>query len=576
LIDRPDSHDFSSVRRLLSQRPVLISILLLVSISVYLNALSNSFVYDDRHLILNNQWIKDIKYIPRMFLETHEEFTNFYRPLTHLIFTIDYHIFGFNPWGFHLTNIIFHGGSCIFLFLVTVLIYKRGRVESSPAPDDLINPDRWAFIAALVFATHPINTESVAWVSGISELSCAFFFLLSLYFYLKADGTSGKCFVLSLVFFFVAVMSKETAVVLPLVFFACDYSFKKDSISSPAVLTKRYLPYLVLAAVYLALRTYAIGGFARESSHGYLSGYEYLINILPLFAQYLEKLLFPFNLSLVYGFDPILSIFEWRGLTSLLVVVSFIAAMYLLRDRNRVAFLCLLWIALPLLPVLYIPALGHSVFAERYLYMPSMGFAILVSTILSFAVTSGPFGRRVFGLTMYAVVFIVIFLYFSGTIKRNPVWKDDLSIWVDTAMKSPESHSVHHNLGLAYYDRGRIDEAIAEYKLALKLRPDEADVHNNLGLAYYDQGRTDEAMDQYRMALELKPDLAKALNNLGNAYLRKAQYDKAFEQYREALKIKPGLAGTHLNMGNVYYIAGRTDEAIDRYRTALRLAPKGV
>jgi tetratricopeptide (TPR) repeat protein len=383
--------------------------------------------------------------------------------------------------------------------------------------------------------------------------------------------------VTSLVFFFLAALSKETALTLPVLLFAYDYSFKRDSVFRPTpetfyLLLKRYLPYLVVAGIYFILRTYAIGGFAPVKVHAELSGYEYFINVFPLFAQYLGKMILPINLNAAYVFYPISSLLEWKGIMAVAVTLGFIFTLYLARDRNRVVFFSLLLVVIPLLPAFYIPALGEHTFAERYLYLPSAGFVIIVSLGLCGIASLDVLRGRAVPI-MLSVVIIMTALYSAGTIKRNPVWKDSLTLWSDTVKKSPDSYGVRNNLGLAYHNLERHVEATREYKEALRLNPDYALPHNNLGLVYYDMGRHAEAIIEYKEAIRLNPDFEGAHNNLGNAYYNQGRIDEAIVEYEETIRLKPDFAGAHYNLGRTYYDKGRMDEAIREYEETIRVKP---
>ncbi|MCR4284939.1 MAG: hypothetical protein NUV97_02745, partial [archaeon] len=342
-------------------------------------------------------------------------------------YMIDYHIFGLKPWGFHLNNIIFHAGVTLLVYLIASILINQSRdlnfksqipnskskiqnhkskiinlksqIQNSKSQilnlkTKILSP---AFIAAFLFAAHPIHTEAVTWIGGIPELSFTLFYLLSFYFYMAAlprsapyinsDRGGGKGFILSLIFFFLSILCKETALTLPILLLVYDYSFRKDTLLplSPKTLyhlLKRYFPYLIVSIIYFILRTYALGGFAPQPKrHAQLSNYEYLINVFPLFTQYLEKLILPINMNAFYVFHPISSIFQWKGLIALILTLGFVFLVYIFR-RHKVVFLSLLWIVIPLLPVLYIPVLGENTFADRYLYLPSIGFVILISTAI--------------------------------------------------------------------------------------------------------------------------------------------------------------------------------------------------
>jgi tetratricopeptide (TPR) repeat protein len=488
----------------------------------------------------------------------------------------DYHIFGLKPWGYHLSKILLHSGCSLLVFLIASRIIKRHMKEGpgAEAPRVCI-----PFAAALLFATHPVHTESVA--VATAETSFAFFFLLSFYLYVMADDAGRGVPVASLVFFFLAALSKETALTLPVVMLAYEYSFKRDQfspLSSNTVyrLLKKYLPYLVLAVIYIIIRTYAIGGFSPIKVHPELGGWGYFINVFPLFAGYLGKLLLPVNLNAAYVFHPISSVFEWKALLSIAVTLGFIAAVYVSKNRNRVVFFSLIWVALPLLPALYIPALGVHTFAERYLYLPSVGFVILASIGISRIGRLGIVSQRVAGLILFSAFFILIALYSAGTVKRSQVWHDSLTLWSDTVKKSPDSYVAHNSLGGAYFGQGRIDEAIEELRLAIRLKPDHAKAHNNLGFTYFSQGRIDEAIEEYKKAIRLNPDYAKARNNLGFTYFSQGRIDEAMEEYKKAISLRPGYADAHNNLGIAYYDMGRMDEAIGEYMEAIRLKPDFV
>jgi tetratricopeptide (TPR) repeat protein len=518
----------------------------------------------------------------------------------------DYYIFGLRPWGFHLTKILFHmGSSLLVLLMASTIISRHGEANTKTYKESV------PFAAALLFATHPIHTEAVL---GITEVSLAFFYLLSFYLYVRADVTGRGVPVSSVVFFFVAALSKETALTMLILLIAYDYSFKRDSVLSfkPGTfypLVKRYLPYLVMAGIYLILRTNAIGGLIPSKAHAGLSGYKYFINVFPLFAQYLGKLILPVNLNAAYVFHPIHSLLEWKGIMAVAVTLCFILVLYLAKDRNRVVFFSLLLVVIPLLPAFYIPALGEHTFADRYLYLPSAGFVIIISSGLCGIASLDALRDRAVPI-MLSVVLVITALYSAGTIKRNPVWKDSLTLWSDTVKKSPDSYGVHNNLGLAYskkgmtdkaienykkaiilkphvadaynnlgnaFDKqGRMDKAIENYKKAIILRPHVAGAHNNLGNAYYKQGRTDEAIEEYKEALRLNPYYAKAHNNLGTAYGKMGLVDEAIEEYKEAINLNPGFADAHNNLGSTYAMQGRMDEAIEEFKEALRLKPDHV
>jgi tetratricopeptide (TPR) repeat protein len=218
------------------------------------------------------------------------------------------------------------------------------------------------------------------------------------------------------------------------------------------------------------------------------------------------------------------------GATVIFCIVA--AAAY---RKNKVLFFGLLLLVFPLLPVFYIKGIKGQPFAERYLYLPSVGYVLLLAIFLSWAKEKLPSAAK----SITIVFIVVVGLYTVGTITRNNVWHDDFNLWSDTVKKSPDSAQAHHNLGFAYASQGQWDRAIAEYQTALRLYPDYVKAHHNLGFAYASQGQWDRAIAEYQTTLQLKPDDADAHYLLGGAYASQGQWDRAIAEYQTTLRLKP-------------------------------------
>jgi tetratricopeptide (TPR) repeat protein len=347
------------------------------------------------------------------------------------------------------------------------------------------------------------------------------FFLASFLIYMNAAGQKKGSFIISSLLFFLSALFKVTAIALLPLYIAYDYSLKKGMFarevkdgSAGRNLLRRYLPFLIAALAYLSLRTYAIGGFIPEKGHPDFTPWQILINVFPLVSKYIELLVLPLNLNFLYVFHPVLSLFEGRTLIALAVNALFIVSACSARRKTNGLFLALLWIIVPLLPVLYFPAFtGESVFAERYLYLPSAGFVIAAAIVLRIV-----YRKRIFkGVTvpiLLSGLALVVFLFGLQTVMRNHVWKSDFSLWTDTIRRSPDSSQAYNNLGIALDEKGQLNEAIACFQQALRLNPNHAKAHNNLGNAYYRKGLLDEAVREYRNALSLDPNYRDALYNL--------------------------------------------------------------
>lgn len=542
-------------------------IILLVTFASYLNALPNAFVYDDFLNVVGNPWIKDIKYLPEMFSSNVAGFdatytTSYYRPLIHVIYMFTYALFSLNPWGFHFVNILFHACTSILVFFMASKLLSE--FDPFPRPR-MLSP---AFFAALLFAAHPIHTAAVDWIAGIMDVSFALFFLLSLYLYMRSEEGGTYNYYLSIVSFFLATLCKEPALTLPFILIAYDYIFKRTDSRLPRY-TVRYLPYLVVMGIYFALRLNALGGFAPSKTQIDLTVYQYIINIIHLFAQYIEKLIFPFNLSAIYSFHPLTTIIDPKAMISLVMALGIAFFAYAMRKDKVISFsLCL--IIFPLLPVFYIRSIaGESVFAERYLYLPSSGYVIILALLLTRIRLSVSYQKIILAI----VFFVLIASYSVGTIVRNMAWKNSYTLWTDTVQKNPDSAVAHRFLGFALFTDGRLDEAIEQYKTALGFKPDDEDAHLNLGVVYNLKGWTEQAILEFQTVLKLNPNNSVAHSNLGGALVNKGLIDEAVGHFQIAIKINPDNAAAYNGLGIAFGQKGLLDEAIELLGSAQRLEP---
>jgi hypothetical protein len=510
-----------------------ISVIIAVVFAVYYNALHNGFVYDDAFQVLQNPWITGLGHIPDIFLKNSIGFvdiqSNYYRPMMHLFYMFSYGIFGLDAWGFHLVNITLHAGVTILVYLLASRLLEGNGAASR---------DRFRLLplsAALLFAAHPIHTEAVTWVAGIPDVSFSFFGLLSVYLYSLSDKgrvLTDKYYLASVAAFFIALFCKEPALTFLGIFLACDYAFGAGSFSFLRSL-KRLAPFLAIAFVYLAFRFNAVQGIAPYNWHSGLGPYQVAINIPPLFVRYLEKLLLPIDLNFFQTFIPIGSISSPEAMLSVFIVLIYLLSGFIAMKKDRLLFLGMCIIVFPLLPALYIPALGENVFAERYLYLPSVGFIIIVVAFLARARLDK--ARNVVAAALPVIV--VTGLYSMGTVSRNRVFRDEISLWSDTVKKSPDAAQPYNSLGTAYDIDGRPEEAVMAFREAIKLSPYKAAFHYNLGIAYSRCGRTEEAITAFREAVKLSPDNPVFHNYLGYALKAAGRYDAAAGEFSVAARL---------------------------------------
>ena len=565
-----------------SSRVAAILLAAAVSLLVYINALTGDFVHDDTNMVLHNPWITDVSHVLDILFSNawafEERPSNFYRPVAFLLYMANYYVFGLNAWGFHLTNILLHAGVVAFFFLVAETLFLSMRIsdEFRFGVVTLSLARVLALLCALLFATHPIHVEPVAWISGISDLLFSLFFMMALYFYIKPRPGNGGGWAY-LACFFLAALSKETALTLPILLFAYDTIVGRNmawSVSGLAKMARRYMPIILITLAYLLLRSYAIGGFAPASKELGLGAYEYFINVFPLFALYLEKLVLPMDLNIFYGFEPILGLLTSAGIIGVIVVLAYIGGFLWLCRVDRHAAFCLLWIVIPLLPVLYLPALGGNPFSERYLYLPAAGFVFL--TVLGLYRVSTLFAHQPMRMTVgfMAVFSLILTSYSYATVTRNTVWHSNVTLWEDAAGKAAEEFPVHINLASAYFEDGRYEEALVAARKALYLNPRSSEALYGLGSIYFELDRMPEAIDTMRLALRLDPKNPVKHYHLGAAYARNSLPEQAILQFRRSISLNPDYAQAYYRLGILFSESSDWQKSVSHLQRAVQIEPE--
>ena len=583
------------------------ALIVLVCGGLYLNTLYNGFVYDDNFQVLSNRYITSPAYLPDIFLKSVWSFiskntpANTYRPVMHLIYMAEYHLFGLKPWAWHLVNIILHSLNSLMLYMVVSTLLRDddpggaapgGAAPGGAAPGGAEKSRAYLRIlplgAALLFATHAINTEVVAWVAAMPELSFVFFYLAALYLYMKSRESSRAApwpLALSSILFFFSLLSKETAITLPAVLVAYDY-FKEGKTKALVHSLKRYLPFVAAIAVYFILRLYALKGMApRYDMHPYLGNLQHLINVFPLFVGYLKGLLLPTGLSSSHVFNPVYTLLEARSLISILITTLSAVIIYGLRKRLGVIhIIAICLIVLPLLPVLYVPVLSRDVFAERYMYLPSAGYALLlVSVFKSLTVRSDEIKRGAL-LLGAGILLVILGLHSFKTVKRTFDWRDDHALWSSAVERDPENYFAYHKLGRFYFEQNSLDNAMGSFEESIRLNtgrryPDLLVLggsRRSLASTYHKRGLPDKAVSAYKEVLDMDPANYEAHYNLALIFQEKGELDRALASYgnaRRFVKKTSDLRDIYNNIGNIYNRLELYNEAIGYYEKSLSIDP---
>ena len=533
-----------------------------------------------------------------------------WHPLTWLSHMLDVQLFGLNPMGHHLTNLVFHIANTLLLFLV--LKRMTGALWRS------------AFVAGL-FALHPLHVESVAWVSERKDVLSGFFFMLTLWAYvryaeearvssLKSKGAesvssvegqssrtetsavrtgnpessiqdrthrisnhAGRYYALTLVLFALGLMSKPMLVTLPFVLLLLDYwPLRRLQLSGSAPrsplprLILEKLPFFTLAAASSAL-TFLVQ--TRAGAVGPLAGFslmQRIANATVAYTSYLAKTLWPARLAVFYPLPASLPAIDVTVACAVLLLVM----VWVIASARRSPHLIVgwLWFVVMLVPVIGLVKVGMQQMADRYTYLPLVGVFVAVVWEISDRLSASPLRLPVLGAAAGAALLACVLA--TGTQLNH--WRDSERLFRHALGATQDNYLAHNNLGFALFTRGEIDEAIRHYETALRINPLYEDAHSNLGRALSERGKYDEAAAHFETTLRLRPDDVKAHNNLGNVLALQGKHEQAVIHFAEAVRPNPDHANAHNNLALSYGRLGRTGQAIAHYREALRSQPDFV
>jgi len=541
-----------------------------VAFGVYANSLKGEFIWDDIHLIKDNTYVKNWGNLldnltNDFFLVSQEEGKiGYYRPVITLSYMIDYSLWRLRPYGYHLTNIIFHSANCLIIYFTVCTLFGSLFIAS---------------LTALIFAAHPIHTESVAWISGRTDLIASLFFFLSLFLY----GYSFKKervipYLLSFLAFCFALLSKEMTITLPIILIAYDYYFiVQQNLSGLKKRVAYWIPFWCFIGIYLIWRFLVIRVGTGNPHVSSLGSIPVVLTFGKAIIYYIRKLIVPFNLN-SYVMISLGSFFNLKTWSGFILIALLIWVALRLRKEYRTASFCIVFFLLTMLPltnVLPISAPFDIDFpmAERFLYIPSFGFCLLIGLLGGQLLTMVPTPVKVTGLCLLFLVFIP---YSYGTVTRNRDWWDETKFYLKMTEASPTSFVLRNNLGVKYNEMGEYDKAIESCRTALKYQPRYVEAYNNIAVAYYHKGLYDQAIRECGNALRVSTTYEKVYNNLGVIYYTMKQYDKAIKQYETAIRLKPKLSDPYYNMGNLYYELRKYDLAIWYFKKALELDPDGA
>jgi len=542
----------------------LLALLILVALLPYLNSLWNGFVQDDNRQVVTNPYLRSFSHL-REILTTNvwsyvgaQGMTNYYRPLMTLGYLLCYQFLGPLAYGFHLANVVLNAAVVCLVFLVTERIFADRTL---------------GFVAALIFALHPIHSESVDWIAAVTDLQLTLFYLLTFWFFLRVAKPGGKRsfaaeigMVLS---FALALLAKEPAATLPFLATFFEHFLRDDRAqTSLGQKLSRYYTLWLLDVAYLAFRIRVLGGLAPVLQLPQINQREAFYSSFALVAAYVWKCLWPVHLCAFYTFHKSAALSDPRVLVGLLVLGLSLGAFACFWRRERLVSFSLLWFFLNLAPVLNARWLGANVFTERYLYLPSLGFcwiAAWAGRLLLARLAGRSTARKLYaaGLGIVAVLCLV------RIVTRNRIWHDDPTFYRSTLAAQPDAIALRINLGAVYWNSGAPDQAEAEWREALRRVPDHWLILNNLGLVEDRKKCYDEAIEDFQRSIRQRPNYADSHMNLGRTYAETGDAEKAEEQLRAAVALAPLYVVARNELAKFYFTSGRFVEAEQEYRLSV-------
>ncbi|QWR76116.1 tetratricopeptide repeat protein [Candidatus Magnetomonas plexicatena] len=584
--------------------------ILIITLAAYSNTLNVPFQLDDAGNIINNALIKDYRNFINPFAvgAGTMEYGFKSRFVGYFTLAVNYWILGANVFSYHLFNITVHLFNSILVLILVKLLLK------TPYYKDLNRSEYLPFLTAMVFALHPIQTQAVTYIVQRLTSLCALFYLAAVVFYLMARLCTSKkrvfYYALSIISTVLAMKTKETAFTLPFMLTLIEFSFFTDNFKKKLENLSSFYLTLVIIPLTIFGGSAKTGGALAESlsvvSYDEISRWDYLRTQFPVIVQYLKLLFLPIGQNLDYDFPVFKNFFDVRVMFSFLLLLGiFLFAVYLYKISKshpiaKLAGFGILWFFLALSVESSVIPIADVIFEHR-LYLPSVGF--FLSVLIGVLYVTTRLNQRYFIIPAALLTITLAVL----TYQRNSVWGNSVTLWQDTALKSPGKARPHNNYGNALFANGQIEAALKEYleavrlkpqyyeawynlgkaheKLknpvlaekeyveAIRLKPDFAEAFNNLAGIYEKRGDKQLAFSYYSKAVTLKPDFPEALNNIGLMYESNRKLDIAMQHYQRALSIDPSYEATYNNLGNLYFKLRRFPDAIRHYQRAIALKP---
>lgn len=544
-----------------SSRAVLAAAsLLAITGAAYAGVAGCGFIWDDNLRVSENPTLLSMAGLRQIWFEIAAN--KQYYPLVFTSFWIEYRLWGADPLGYHLVNLLLHGTLAILFWRVLLALEVPG-----------------AWLAAAVFAVHPVHVESVAWISERKNVLSGVFYLASALAYFRhvgkrerGESRSRSLYAVSLALFVCALLAKTVTCTLPAALLLALW-WKNGSVARRDALA--LVPFFALGIglglITVWLERHEVGAAGSQWDFSLL---ERCLIAGRAVWFYLGKLVWPEPLIFNYPRWSIDAGAPWQYLYPL-AALAVVAGLWLLRHRlGRGPIACWLFFCGTLFPALGFfdtYPMRFSFVADHFQYLASLGpIALAAAAAIAGAQRLGPPGRR----AAWVCAALLLATLATLTARRVPVYQGLESLWVDTLRQNPGSYLAHYNLAELLRKRGDSEAAIQHYRASIEAAPDLARAHNNLANLLADRGEIEAAMQHYRRAIEIVPDYALAHANLAELLLYQGEIEEAIDHLREAARSAPFQADHQLALAQALTRAGRPDEAHPHFVAARRLARK--
>ena len=547
------------------RNPVVCLLLAAITLAIYNPVTHHPFVnYDDDRYVTENPHVRQgLTAATFAWALTSTEQANWH-PLTWMSHALDCSLFRLNPAGHHFTNVLLHTANVVLLFLL--LIWSTGRFAPS-------------LFVAVLFALHPINVESVAWVAERKNVLCTTFFFLTLWAYAwYAQKQSWKHYLVVAALFAAGLASKPMVITLPFVLLLLDYwplnrvagaaDSRALAFSWPKLIwEKTPLFILSLASAVITMTAQQAGGAVRSTTQFSLS--VRIANALYAYAMYLWKMIWPMRLASLYP-HPGDTLAWWQVAVATLILITITALVIQFRQR-RYLLVGWLWFLGTLVPVIGLVQVGDAAMADRYAYIPLIG----VFVMLSFGIADWAEGKKlVVPLAVAAIVVLVALA--AATHRQIGYWQSNVDLWTHALAVTQNNFIAEDNLGGTLILEGKEEEAHSHFESAARINPRDPMSRGNIGTYFQTHGQLREAIAEYESAIALTSDrglLAQTYANLGAAQRALGEDDDARKSYEQSMRLNPLLFNAWLGMGLLARKQGKLQEAIDDLTSSIGLQP---